>query len=443
MLEHPPSPDKLFLGWVHPKPRVLGFDKSKQILSEELEPLMYTGDRHLCTVAPTRSGKGRGVLIPNLLHYTGPAVVFDPKGELYEITHKQRERLGQKVYRLDPFGVVDDHTDALDPFDIFALRGADVESDAQMLAEMLSTGNKGIKDPFWDLSACGIISGVIAYVAALLKGPDRTFPKVAETLTSDDVSYNLAVVLDTVGEDIPRLAYREIASFLQLPDRETRPSVLGTANSYLKAILSEKVARSMRKSTFSLEEIVNGDPITVYIMVPPDKLVSHKALLKIWVGVMLKAITSRRSIPEKKTVFFLDECAQLGNFPFLENIITLCAGYGVLCWMFWQDLNQLSNAYPTSWQTILNNCGVLQAFGFNNRNLSEQWSAYLDHPPSELRRMDALDQIVQIYGGKEYLSRRGDYLKDTLFAGKFDRASLAPNTPLDAESDGEEPERGR
>lgn len=56
-------------------------------------------------------------------------------------------------------------------------------------------------------------------------------------LHSDDVIYDLAVLLDTKGKTMPRFAYQEIASFLQHPERETHPSVLSTAVASLKGFM--------------------------------------------------------------------------------------------------------------------------------------------------------------------------------------------------------------
>src|SRR5438067_12823330 len=70
------------------------------------EPLWYLGDNHLMTVAPTGAGKGRGVIIPNLLSYPGPVVIVDPKGEAYQTTARRRRQMGQRVIILDPFRVV-------------------------------------------------------------------------------------------------------------------------------------------------------------------------------------------------------------------------------------------------------------------------------------------------------------------------------------------------
>ncbi len=408
----------IILGWQSKRSAKIGFGKQLSPTTQDQNPVTYAGDSHLITIAPTGAGKGRGVIIPNLLTYNGPVVVFDPKGENYITTARRRREMGQQVVKLDPFGVVDGESDSFNPLDIFNLQNVDLESDAQMLAELLSRGVTGFKEPFWDVSGSALQSGVIAHVATM-EEEKRQLSSVRDLLMADDTVYSLAVVLDTVGKTMNKMAHDEIAAFLQMPEL-TRGGVLATANSYLKSILSDRVIRTLQQSSFNLQDVVDGKPLSIYLIIPPDKLQSHRAVVKLWVGALLKAITSRQSIPEQKTLFMLDECGQLQHFPFLETIITLCRGYGALCWTFWQDLAQLQHWYPTSWKTILNNCGVIQTFGINNRDMATQWSGYLDHGPSQLRGLRSNQQVLSIHGRREQVSTLFDYLSDAPFIGRFD-----------------------
>jgi hypothetical protein len=119
-------------------------------------PVRYKGDAHLITIAPTGSGKGRSAIIPNLLIYNGPIIVIDPKCENYAVTAERRKAIGHKVIVLDPFKIQTNMGDRLNPMDIFDLVNSDIDSDAQMLAELLSEGNRGAKELFSDLSANGL-----------------------------------------------------------------------------------------------------------------------------------------------------------------------------------------------------------------------------------------------------------------------------------------------
>jgi type IV secretion system protein VirD4 len=418
-LTAPVNPGSLLLGWHCDSAHSFGFAPVSAPRQSDESPLAYTGDGHLITLAPTRSGKGRGAIVPNLLLYPGPVVVFDPKGELYRVTARRRREMGQRVVKLDPCRLLGNDTDALNPFDVFGLDNADLETDAQMLAEWLSQGNRGSKEPFWDLHGSALHSALIAHIAESAPVEERNLGSVRKLLMGDDVVYQLAVLLDTKGKTMNAMSHDEIAAFLQTAD-VTRSGMLATALSYIKPFLSPRMAAVLANSTFDLKDVVNGAPLSVYMVLPPDKVKSHKALLKMWVGTFLKALTSRKHIPELRTLLLLDECAQLEHFPLLETVVTLCAGYGVQCWTFWQDMAQLKTCYPTSWETILNNCAVLQTFGIRNRHMATQWGNYLEHGPEQLLGLAEQRQVVHAHGTGEFSCRRPDYLADPVFRGLFD-----------------------
>lgn len=418
--------DALLLGWeTQPLSAGIGFreiQRSAQT-TERSNYEQYCGDGHLLTIAPTRSGKGRGVIIPNLLTTHRPVIVVDPKGENYQVTARYRRKMGHTVIKLDPFGQVGDTepTDSLNIFDLFDLDGVDVESEAQMLAELLSLRNKGVKDPFWDVNGGGLLAGVLATVATVRKGDERVMNSAFDLLMADDTVYGLAQLLDTVGKEIPKMAYREIASFLQLSERDTRPGVMATAQSYIKSMLAGPVLTSLRASTFTLQDVVEGKPIDIFLILPADKLRSHAGLLRLWIGTLLRAITSRRVIPANRTLMLIDEAGQLGEFVFLETILTLCAGFGVQCWTFWQSAGQILSNYGNRSATILDNCDVVQAFGLRNGRQVDELSALLGSPHSLIRRACG-DQIYvrspEAPNGR--LITRADYLNDPLFVGRFD-----------------------
>ncbi len=426
---------------LHQHDILLGYDATicngNSLLNNDLEPsknmnkvnspLIYNSDSHLLTVAPTGSGKGVSAIIPNLLRFDGPVVVMDPKGENYNVTSEARRRMGHKVYKLDPFGVIDDKSDSLDPFDVFTLNNADRDTDAQFLADLMATENGSLKEPFWDLNAKGIIGAYLSYAQAI---PElRTFGKIMNNFFSDDFPYTTAIILDTLKDKISSYAFKEMASFLQFPDKQTRPSVMGTAHSYLNIFLPERIQMSLNKSNININDIVSGGPISIYLIIPPDKLKSHKALLKIWIGVLFKAITSRKVIPQRRTLFILDEVAQLGHFPLLESIITLCRGYGVQTWTFWQDLSQLKTYYKDSWQTIINNSSVLQLFGAKNHFVRKEFAELSGVHMDNIKSILLNEQLVVI-NGEPFKSHRTNYLKDELFDGMFAKNPFYQNTTI-------------
>lgn len=382
-------------------------------------PILYGEDRHLLTIAPTGAGKGRGVIIPNLLRFEGSVIVIDPKGETWHTTHRRRKEMGQEVRLLDPFGAVSKRTDSLNPFDLFNRPGALLDADSEMLASLLA-GDVGFhKEPFWDNWGRSLMSGVIAAVSETSPKNERHFGKVREILMSDDAVYNLAALVEG-HENLNRLSRQNISSFLPITE-QTRSGILSTAQSYLKVVNSDSALRSLSKSTISLDAVRRGDPMTIYIVIPPDKLESHGALLRLWVGALMLTVMGRKRRPKRSTLFLLDECAQLGEFGPLRQSMTLLRGYGLQVWPFFQDLSQLQRLYPKDWRTIFNNAGVFQLFGVANHLMAKESSDLIgDINADTLRAMTKDQQIISVANEKAVNARLPDYLKDAPFTDLWD-----------------------
>ncbi len=438
MIMRTPKPmfDGLLLGWKQQEHnRVLGFRSPDSLKKQRAKgpsaansPLTYSGDSHLMTFAPTGSGKGRSLIIPTLLSYPGPVVVIDPKGENYSVTARRRREMGHQVVVLDPFekatrGLTPG--DKFNPFDIFKLPGTIVDADASMLAWQLAAGHSFSRDPFWDIVGSSFLFGLIAHVATGVPAEERNLNKVLKYLYSDDVVYNLAVLLDSKTVVCPH-AHREIAAFLQLPERDTRPSVLATALSWVKSLNTQSVESMMETSTFDLNDLMEGKPISIYLCIPPDKLTSHKALLRMWVAALLTSVLRRPEQPEQKTLFILDECAQLGTMPLLEQAVTLLRGYGLQVWTFWQDLEQIRSNYPNGHSTLVNNAAVHQAFGINNNQMARQLGEILDASPAELLHLKSDQSMAFIKGQGNRRMQLPDYLNDPAFEGLWDPNPFFP-----------------
>ena len=391
-------------------------------------PIFYEGEAHLATVAPTRAGKGVGPIITNLLHYPGPVIVVDPKGENFAVTARRRREMGQRVICLDPFGQTGTPSDHLDPLDSFQLPGADVDGDSKELAMTCGGGPSLSKDPFWDRTGGQFLAGVITVAAMHPEQEKRCFPTVIDLLNSDDVTYNLAVLLDTIGKKLPVMAYRSISAVLQMPEI-TRGGVIATAQSYLESVMATPVRTCLAASTFDLLDVTQGKPLSIYLVIPPDKLASHRGLVRLWVGVLMKALLARRNRIERPTLVLLDEAAQLGHFPLIEAMVTLGAGYGTRVWTFWQDLAQVRANYPDSWRTILNNCGAIQTFGVRNRDMATQWGDLLSHGPEQLLSLRETEQVLLIHGRGELRARKLDYRTDPSCAGLGDENPLHLDLP--------------
>lgn len=414
--------DSLLLGYrLADEAGRMGFSDSTPSRTPAHEAIWLENEGHMITIAPTGAGKGRGALIPNLLTYEGPAIVIDPKGEACRVTARRRREMGQNVHIIDPFGLVTDKTDSLNPMDAFDVPGIDPSSMAMDIAKQLSGGGTSLKEPFWDIRGHDLSAGVISAVASVSPLEERTLKRARTYLKGDDVAYGLAVLLDTVGGKLHRFAYEEIASFLQTEDR-CRSGIHATACSYYSVIASEAAQKTIMSSSIDLQAVARGDPMTIYLVVPPSKLASHASLFRLWTSALMSAVLSRHShLPRYRTLFAIDECAQLGDFEMLAMVFTLARSYGVRVWAFFQDLAQIKRLLPREWQTVLNNTAALQVFGVPNHLMASDLAPVLgDFSEDMLRNMDRANMALQIAGARGITARRPDYLTDETFAGQFD-----------------------
>ena len=412
----------LFLGWdgTDHTP-TLGFVGNAKPAAREA--LTYDGDGHLMTIAPTGAGKGVGVIIPTLLTYPGSVIVTDIKGENYQVTARYRRKLGQQVVVLDPFGLVTKQhaADRLNPFDLFGLPGSDPESDSEMLSAQLAVGHEFTTDRYWEDTGRGLVSGLVADIATSSAPADRTLTALRELLYHDDLDYTLAVALDTRKKSMSPLARDEFVAYLAAPSDKTRPCIRTTAMTFVKCLGSSAVARSLGQSTFKLTDLLDNKPMTIYLVLPPEKLLSHRGLLRLWVVTLMTTVMRRTRLPKLRTLFMLDEAAQLGSLDLLPQSVSLLRGYGLQMWTFWQDLSQLIRLYPTTWESLVNNAAVMQVFGVPGHAARQGLRNVL----GELDAQQVMDlhrdeMLVAMTGKATARHTRANYLTNPAFARRFD-----------------------
>ncbi|HUR55386.1 MAG TPA: type IV secretory system conjugative DNA transfer family protein [Gemmataceae bacterium] len=412
----------LYLGWEGTDHTpTLGFRGDKKQAAREA--LTYDGDGHLMTIAPTGAGKGVGVIIPTLLTYPGSVIVTDIKGENYQVTANYRRKLGQRVVVLDPFGLVTkkDDADRLNPFDLFGLPGSDPESDSEMLSAQLAVGHEFATDRYWEDTGRGLVSGLVADIATHNPPETRTLTALREMLYHDDLDYTLAVALDTRKASMSPLARDEFVAYLAAPSDKTRPCIRTTAMTFVKCLGSSAVARCLGQSTFKLTDLLDNKPTTIYLVMPPEKLISHRGLLRMWVVTLMTTVMRRKRLPKQRTLFLLDEASQLGALDLLPQSVSLLRGYGLQVWTFWQDLSQLMRLYPTNWESLVNNAAVMQVFGVPGHAARQGWRSVLGEADAqEVMNLHRDEMLVAITGRGTARHTRANYLTNPAFARRFD-----------------------
>ena len=394
------------------------------------ELLRDPGEGHIAVFAPTGAGKSRNLLIPMLLSSDQPAIVLDVKGELARTTARyRREALGHKTFVLDPWKVVTEDPDSFNPLDILSADDPGLPDDAYALARLLIDEEGRSREAFWDESSQALIAGLIAYAVGTPKENDRSFARVWEMLHGSDATYDLAVTLDTV-KDIPPYAYAQIAGHLQVSADVTRSGIMAVVRQHMRLFGSPLVQQSVRNTSLDLDLICRGGATTIYLVVPPSKLRSHAALLRLWLSALMTLFSQRNAAPEAQTLLILDEVAQLGRMEQVVQAVTLMRGFGVRCVLLLQSYAQLKQLYPEEHEVFLENCGTLLTFGHTAFGMSKQMADALgDISPEVLFRMERDQLALRLSGQNTQIALRLDYLADPEFQGRFDHNPMYPPAP--------------
>lgn len=400
--------------------RPIGFRRHAEPPAED--PWIYLADEaHVLTVAPTGAGKTLSCTAPALLQHAGPAIVLDPKGENAAITARRRREIGQRTIVLDPIGLVVDETDSLNPLDLIDPTSADAPDEARALAEVMLPAEFDARDVFWRSRAMHLLTAAIIYVVTDLAPERRTLMSVRDTVhrMARDAQRGETPGKGSFAQWSSSPDVRRLHDLFDLGSIETVGGMIHTALEGVGFVSGQGVERSLRKSSFALDDVTEGGPLTIYIVLPPHMMSSHGRLLRIWLATLFGALMRRRRRPKLSTLLLLDEAAQLGAFQPLKVATTLLRGYGIQTWSLWQDPSQLVQLYPRDWKTIVNNCRVVQCFGASSRAARSDMGDLIGANLADWRDLGPATMALRD-GGEPELARRIDYRFDPLLAPHAD-----------------------
>jgi len=346
--------------------------------------LRHAGPEHVMAFAPTRSGKGVGLVVPTLLGWRESVLVHDIKGENWHLTAGfRKERLKQRVLKFDP---TRPDSARFNPLMEIRVGSAHLVKDVQNIATMIvDPDGRGLND-HWAKTGFDLLVGVILHVLLDPGETDRSLARVQEILSSGEAGIVesgtgegkegreagfRAVMLAIRDRDLHPVIRQAAQSFLNKAANEAS-GVLSTALSFLSLYRDPIVAANTRVSDFTLEGLMQA-PTSLYLVVPPSdkdrlkpltRLIVNQTVRRLTEGMDFDAEGQGRSRYPHRLLLMLDEFPSLGRLEIFQEALAFIAGYGLKAFLIVQDLSQLFAAYGQD-ESILSNCAIRVAFAPN------------------------------------------------------------------------------
>lgn len=381
--------------------------------------ICFKPERHFLSVAPTRSGKGVSLILPNLLSYKGSIIVIDPKGENAWISAQyRRDVLKQKVYILDPWhevnrrygdlAGVEEKASRFNPLSILDPNGPHYADDLAYLADALIL-SQSKNDPFFDESARELVAGLMAYCAEEYKGT-ASLPLVRGLLTKP--SSELAGIAKNAKKfGAESVAVRKLERFTT--DSKTNNSIIATALSQTAFLDSEQLAENLEKSDFSFNELTSGQA-TIYLVLPVDKLQTYGRWLRLLVSIGIRTLARNVEPLELPVLFMLDEFGTIGRLSAVAQAFGLMAGLKMCVWAFVQDVNQLKRDYPDEWETFIGNSEAVTIFDLMDQSSCDYFSRMLG--TATVERISQATANVRQPGAFKHSNPNYSSMNDQVFA---------------------------
>ena len=421
--------------------------------------LRHNGPEHVMAFAPTRSGKGVGLVVPTLLSWTESVVIHDIKGENWQLTAGWRSQFSHCLL----FNPTDARSARYNPL-LEVRKGPNEVRDVQNIADILVDPEGALeRRNHWEKTSHSLLVGTIlhvlyaeqektlARVASFLSDPLRSFE---HTLRAMMATNHLGTTEHPVVHPVVASAAREV---LNKSDNE-RSGVLSTAMSFLGLYRDPTVALSTSACDWRIADLMDAEnPVSLYLVIPPSDISRTKPLVRLVLNQIGRHLTEKlEGDPAKRRkhqlLMMLDEFPALGRLDFFETALAFIAGYGIRAYLIAQSLNQISKAYGEN-NSILDNCHVRIAFSSNDertaRRISDalgtatelraqrnyaghRLSPWLGHvmvsrqetarpllTPGEVMQLPPSDELVLISGLAPIRAKKLRYYQDANFASRL------------------------
>jgi type IV secretion system protein VirD4 len=439
--------------------------------------LRHDGPEHVLCFAPTRSGKGVGLVIPTLLTWPGSVITHDIKGENWTLTAGWRARFGC-VLLFDP---TNPNSDAYNPL-MEVRRGLSEVRDVQNIADVLVDPEGALeRRNHWEKTSHALLVGAILH--CLYAEKDKTLAGVANFLSDPKrpIEATLRAMMTTphLGKQGVHPVVASAARELLNKSENERSGVLSTAMSFLGLYRDPVVAKVTSTCNWHIRDLVESQhPTSLYLVVPPSDISRTRPLIRLILNQIGRRLTEDLNAKARahRLLLMLDEFGALGRLEFFESALAFMAGYGIKSFLIAQSLNQIEKAYGQN-NSILDNCHVRVSFATNDERTAKRvsdalgtatelramknyagsrLSPWLGHlmvsrqetsrpllTPGEVMQLPPHDELVLVSGSPPIRARKARYFEDKRFRDRIlpppERST--PKTPPSAATVETRPER--
>ena len=359
-----------------------------------LRYLRHDGPDHVLAFAPTRSGKGVGLVLPTLLTWPHSVLVHDIKGENWALSAGWRQKeLGSLCLKFDPTAG-DGSSVRFNPLSEIRI-GTDHEiKDVQNIATMIvDPDGKGLND-HWAKTGFSLLVGVILH--CLYAEKEKTLRGVARFISNPEAGSDIEFleIMKSTQHDPDFLrkwsdrngaatavhpVVAESAQEMLNKAENERSGVISTAMSFLSLYRDPVVAKNTETSDFMLTDLMNAEkPVSLYIVVPPSDKDRLKPLVRLIVNQTVRRLTEKMEFADghfvasykHRLLLMIDEFPSLGKLDIFVEALSFIAGYGLKAYLITQDVSQL-NAVYTRDEGIFPNCNIRIAYAPNKPETAE------------------------------------------------------------------------
>ena len=425
--------------------------------------LMLQGQQFVLLAAPTRSGKGVAIVIPNLLNFADSVVVLDLKLENFKITSGFRARHGQEVFLFAPF-TEDFSTHRWNPLDTISRDRNFRIGDIQALAQKFYPSDADSKDKFWNDSARNLF---LAFVLYLMETPELPCT-LGEVLRQGSGKgrpikehvINILTERSTGDAPLSDECLDAFQRFASAPDN-TLGNIVSTFVAPLTIFANPIVDAATSASDFDVRD-VRRKRMSIYLGIQPNRLDDASLLLNLFFSQLLnlnmKELPANNPDLKYQCLLIMDEFTAMGKISIIAKANAFIAGYNLRLLTIIQSIAQLEHLYKTETRTLVTNHALQIVYppreqkdaneysemlgyftqksvstsrnrptvllgnpGTNGENTSDQKRALM--MPQELKELDQSKEIVFVENTKPILCDKARYFTDHVFVDRLKEVS--------------------